>query len=268
MGDVRKEAIVPPAGPVRPERWTLGTDGRRDAANPLKERIRAESEQFRFNALIDGVSTLDREPVSRPAVVATPSPQRQFQWASLALALLVISGGLVLFLVRAVAPNEDPPLPAAIPDNRDLTPSERMGLPNPEITPGERAIGMRNREVIDPRVRREVFALYGRDSADPHLVLARVVPLELDGTSGRKNLFPTTRWFADLKARLDKRIAEEVRMERLTYEKAREMLAENWIRVAHTYRIRNFGETNPSESAVMRENAMRWQTATPLSFGG
>jgi hypothetical protein len=115
-----------------------------------------------------------------------------------------------------------------------------------------------NRDSVDPQARRDVFALYGKDENDPKLVLARVIPLELDGTSGVKNLFPTTRWFAELKSRLDRRLTAEVQSGKLTIEEAHALLAENWIRASHQYGLRNFGETDPDKVRAKEAEAKHW----------
>src|SRR2546421_117633 len=132
---------------------------------------------------------------------------------------------------------------------------DRKGLPDPSLTPGERESHPNKREDIEPAVQEKVLKAYGASSGQQ--VVCRLIPPEIGGTSNPPNLFVTTPWFSNLKSRLDQKIVELVASKQLTAEQAEEDLKSNWVKAAHKYFVRNYGEKTES-AAHKQEESRHW----------
>jgi hypothetical protein len=220
----------------------------------LEERVRKTSDEFRFDSLISGPEALPSTPAETerdPRPVEQPRepnrraarPQRMAAVAVAALALFGLAyAGFTQFASR--------PVEAAKP----LTVLKR-GLPDARLTPGETAKSGGGE--IAEATRREVFRSYGLAPEDTRYVPVRLIPTTLNGTSGARNLFPATPWFAQLKDRLDKQMTEMVSSGKLTAERAEAELKEDWIAAVHRYRVRNYGEGDPAKAGEI-EKKLGW----------
>lgn len=109
----------------------------------------------------------------------------------------------------------------------------------------------------DPSVVRKVLEAYGATPGDARTEVIRLIPAELGGTNGEKNLFLTTPWFADLKSRLDAKLVHLVKSGQIKVEQAESDLTGNWVRATHKYYVRNYGSTD-SAAARKIEDSNRW----------
>ena len=145
------------------------------------------------------------------------------------------------------------PGPAAV----SAEPVRSKGLPDPKLTPGEREPRPRKRSAITPAAQQKVLRAYGIDSGDTQPVVCRLIPPEIGGTDSPKNLFVTTPWFAGLKARLDKKLVALVESKEITAEQAEKDLKRDWVKAAHKYYVRNYGEGDRA-AAKKKEDENRW----------
>lgn len=223
------------------------------AAGPLVARPRVE---------ISGVETWQYRPRRR-------SRARSAVMAGTGVAAAVLLGNVV---VGAVSPSHArrpagaaagvvvaPAAPQAAPAG----PAEylKRGLPDPSLTPGERIPG--TAPVLAPAAplrddaKAAALAAYGVSPDDRRYVVCRLIPDSLNGSSSPRNLFPTTPWFADLKARLDKALTQQVAQRQITPEQAEKELTSNWVQAMHDHRIRNYGAADASQAKRIEDN-LRW----------
>jgi hypothetical protein len=135
----------------------------------------------------------------------------------------------------------------------------RAGMPDPALTPGDASDGRRVEAVTVPAsTAATVLRAYGIDPTDTRYMVCRLVPAALGGTNQTSNLFPLTDWFAELKARLDRRLVELVMCGRLPEEAARREIESDWLRAAHRYGVRNYGFRNRSEARSV-ERDLKWK---------
>jgi hypothetical protein len=134
-------------------------------------------------------------------------------------------------------------------------PGLKPGMPNPELTPGERDSRPHERAEVPEAAAAEVLRAYGADPAKN--VVVRLIPASLGGTDHPKNLFPVTPWFRDLKTRLDRKLTELVAAKEISVEEADRQLRENWISAVHKHYIRNYGMTD-AEQAKRKEDELPW----------
>jgi len=142
------------------------------------------------------------------------------------------------------------------------------GRPDPARTPG-RATSL----VVQPgmmtagskatpvpeAVRGEVFRAYRIAPEDQQrFVACRLIPTALNGDDSPQNVFPTTPWFAGLKARLDRRLTERVAAGEMTMEQAHRELTSDWIAAAHRHYVRNYGEQDEA-AARKKEQSLGWR---------
>jgi hypothetical protein len=131
------------------------------------------------------------------------------------------------------------------------------GLPDPTLTPGEAKAGAVIALPIADSVRQEVFHAYGIAPEDSRYVLCRLIPGELGGTNGAKNLFPVTPWFANLKQRLDGYLEVQVHNHQVTAKQAQRELTDNWVEAVHGHYLRNYGLKDTAK-AKQKEDALHW----------
>jgi hypothetical protein len=111
--------------------------------------------------------------------------------------------------------------------------------------------------VIPSEVRQAVFRSYGVNPDDSRFVLCTLIPLSLGGSERSSNLFPTTRWFAKLKVRVDAALTAQVKSGGLTPQAARAQLQSDWIKAAHSNYVRNYGQRNPVKAKAL-EDRLAW----------
>ena len=178
-----------------------------------------------------------------------------------ALAALAL-GGWALYLSQTPAekpgPTSNPSSSTTAAVISEPKPEPKVGLPKPELTPGERSPKPTVGVAIPEQVRTEVFKAYGIPAGDTLRVPVRLIPAEFGGTNGPKNVFPLTPWFAGLKARLDAFLIDQVRSGKMTPAQAEAELTSNWVRSCHIHYIRNYGETD-AEKARKTEDQLRWE---------
>ena len=251
-----------------------------EPALTLQDRIRAEASAFDFTALLDGVSA---EPAAeKPAPESPFRPGPEFPAAPPANAAFggpasrTPGRGLkpVLYALLGIAAVAIPVLlmnpgslqsaggvnsgPSA-PVKPDISLTARKGMPYSPLTPGERIATPRLPAPISEENSEKVFAAYGISPADAQAyVIVRLIPVGLGGTDNPANLFPTTPWFAGLKARLDKRLVELVQGNKMRVEQAESELRDNWVRASHRYYIRNYGIDDPNR-AREEEDRLKWR---------
>lgn len=131
------------------------------------------------------------------------------------------------------------------------------GLPNPALTPGDRGPAPLLSFRLGDDLRQQVFKEYGLNGADPKYTVCMLIPGSLGGTTELKNLFPTTRWFADLKVRLDKKLTDEVNSGALTMAQAEAELKADWIKAMHRHGVRNYGAHDRAASDKI-EKTLNW----------
>lgn len=214
------------------------------------------------------------EPVTQPSyAAASPRATRSGRARAGGLALLVAVLALAVFAAFRVGqsaagresvtaassarPPAASPAPGAPAGPAADAAGSRKGLPNPSLTPGDFAPGGDRAERVPDAARRAVLHAYNIPPDDTRYVVIRLVPLVFDGTNRPANLFPTTPWFAGLKARLDKKLEEMVRQGKLTTVQAREELTSDWIRSAHKHFVRNYG-LNSQNAAKQEEESLHW----------
>jgi hypothetical protein len=195
-----------------------------------------------------------------------PKPRRRIIPVVTTLTIVLLAvlavGGWAMYLRQSPLaislPSQGPsesPLPSA-PAFGDS--GSRAGLPKPDLTPGERGPEPMAAAPVPDSVRERVFAAYGLDPAVHRHVAVRLIPAELGGTNGVRNVFPVTPWFAALKARLDGFLVEQVRRGRMTPIQAESQLTANWVKACHVHYIRNYGSSDPEE-ARKTEDQLRWE---------
>jgi hypothetical protein len=166
------------------------------------------------------------------------------------LLLAALAGGAVRLLVPFVRPSSEktpPPMVA-------LNPLVKQGLPDPNLTPGD--VGP-NTGLVSPETRRAVLRSYGINQDDPQYVLNTLIPASMGGSNRAANLFPTTRWFARLKVRLDATLTARVNSGAISVVDARAQLQANWIRAAHKHNVRNYGQRDPAKAKTI-EDRLAW----------
>jgi hypothetical protein len=235
---------------------------------PLHDRIRKETDAFEFNALIGGVSTLDKA-VAKPTQDQAP-PRRKTGngWLAIVGAAVVLLAGTVIgkqLIARdatgkgAPGQTQQPRAAVQAPPVADQplykSPSEyaKKGLPDPKLTPGERGPVGAESDKVSAEVEAKVFASYGLDPNDGRYVLNRLIPRTLDGTANAANLYPSTPWFRDLKKRLDKKLTQLVRSNQLTVKQAEADLRENWVMAVHKHYVRNYGAGDQQKAKEIEE---------------
>jgi hypothetical protein len=181
-------------------------------------------------------------------------------WVGLALALAIPVGfflGNSMNGQRAVATTTPPASPALEPSGATMT--RKPGRPDPRLTPGHRLAHARTEVKVSEATRLQVLQAYGIDPAGEgaKLVMVRLIPATLGGTEEPANLFPTTPWFVDLKLRLDRYLAGEVRQGRMTVEEAEKVLTDDWVAALHRYHLRNYGHTD-ADAARQTEQKLAW----------
>jgi hypothetical protein len=197
----------------------------------------------------------------------TGGSQQPMQRSSLLLGIVALAvlglvgvGAYTLLRPQAeqAAPAPSPPKATSQPVVAPAQKAERSpGLPDPTLTPGERVSTPQASDPIPEATAKQVLAAYKVSDDPKRNVLCRLIPASLGGTSNPKNLFPTTPWFADLKARLDKYLTGQVKAGKMTAEQAEKELKNNWIQAVHTYNIRNYG-VNDAAKAKETEDKLRW----------
>lgn len=226
----------------------------------------ADAMQRRFETYLDApdaravVHPFGNEPI--PLEISRHPIDRRSNSALLvtsALAALAL-GGWALYLSQS--PVADQPKPAS-PSVAAITPEQKLtepkiGLPKPELTPGERSPQPTIGIAVPEDVRKQVFKAYGIPAEDTLHVPVRLIPAAFGGTNGPKNVFPVTPWFAGLKARLDEFLIDQVRSGKMTPAQAEAELTSNWVRSCHIHYIRNYGETD-AEKARKTEDQNRWE---------
>ncbi len=255
----------------------------------LEQRLRAGSDSFAFDTLLAGVSTMNgmasnavydaplgaddaqgivprassQVVMPGPASLATrhgqelvPHAEHAFQIRPLtALALIVI-----VALATSISATALYLRMSGFRNTSQTNPSTNWvgrGLPNPALTPGERTSNRLLSFKLGDDLKQQVFTSYGLDPSDPKYRLCLLIPASLGGTTEPKNLFPATRWFADLKSRLDKQLTDEVAAGKLTDAQAEMELKTDWIRTMHRHKIRNYG-LNDKKAADKVENTLNW----------
>ncbi len=231
-----------------------------DVENP------ADVMQRRFESYLDApdaqavVQPYGNEPI--PLEVSSHPLDRKSNSALLvtsALAALAL-GGWALYLSQTPGTDKARPAPpstAAV--TTELKPPEqKIGLPKPELTPGERSPKATIGIAVPEDVRKQVFKAYGIPAEDTLHVPVRLIPAAFGGTNGPKNVFPVTPWFAGLKARLDDFLIGQVRSGKMTPAQAEAELTSNWVRTCHIHYIRNYGETD-ADKARKTEDQLRWE---------
>jgi CheY-like chemotaxis protein len=259
------------------------------AAEPsltLQDRIRVEASAFDFSALLDGVTAdapqsplVEVEPavaeaesafaaaeatesrVTPEAVTERRTAVRRSRGSIRPLVVALFGVGAVvatIVLMNQGVLQSGSVLGRGAASKPDISLTARKGLPYPPLTPGDRIATARAQADIPAGVQLKVFESYGLTPADTHTyVLVRLIPAGLGGTEDAKNLFPTTPWFAGLKARLDKRLIQLVESGGLKAEQAEMELKENWVRATHRYYIRNYGIEDP-DAARKEEEQNKW----------
>ena len=149
------------------------------------------------------------------------------------------------------------PVPVAQSAPAASAPESHKGLPDPTITPGERTPQSHKAAKLDPETVKSVISAYGAKPGDIRTEVVRLIPAELGGTDGLKNLFLTTPWFADLKSRLDKQLVDLVKSGQITVDQAETDLTSNWVRATHKHYVRNYG-AGDKEDARKIEDSNRW----------
>jgi hypothetical protein len=109
----------------------------------------------------------------------------------------------------------------------------RKGLPDPRITPGDRDLNGTRPTPISADSKLRAFKAYGVDPQDKHFQVTRLIPASLSGTNQPENLFVISIWYAGLKVRVDKAIADKVHSGTITAEQAEEQLKSNWLDAIH-----------------------------------
>jgi hypothetical protein len=241
----------------------------KDPIDGLELALRAvdELERERHPAPLDiGSITLDLDPVPRtpeglrvlppPASPAVPPAARIPGWAANAVLGIGLAAALAVagfvFWPKGTHAQQAPAVTG-------LNPLVRKGLPDPLLTPGHfqegAAVPADAPIPLDTQV--EVLRAYGVTAGDTQYVVLRLIPPTLGGIDAPKNLFVTTPWFADLKARLDSRLTELVTARQISADHAREDLTRNWVQAVHGYYVRNYGHGD-KEAARRKEDELRW----------
>ncbi|MGV3724887.1 MAG: hypothetical protein ACO1SX_28640 [Actinomycetota bacterium] len=190
-------------------------------------------------------------PTSQSGVLIAAPPDRRWLWAILLVAAL--AGAVASLMVQVVLPRLKERT-ASKPPPITLNPLVLRGLPDAKLTPGD--LGA-NSATITPQVRQTVLRAYGVGPEDRRFVLCPLIPKSLGGSNSSANLFPTTPWFANLKARLDRALTERVRAGRITTDQAIAELRGNWVKAAHSNYIRNYGQRDPAK-ARSAEDQLNW----------
>ena len=241
---------------------------------PLEERLRQGANNFQFDSLIRGVSTLEETSLE---LATNPVPEREGNSVAaqkserkpkvsliniisvVAVVVIAMLGAVYLGQVANRSRSANSVATSALLPNPFL----KSGLPDPVLSPGEytgklatsNAVGVTTTLPVD--VQRQVRTAYGLEPNDTSYVICYVVPPLLGGTEGVTNLFPTTPWFQDLKLRLDVRLLELVTAGKLTVPMAQKELTTNWVKAVHRYSVRNYGE-NSSDKAQELEKQINW----------
>ena len=229
----------------------------------------ADAMQRRFESYLDApdgravVNPYGNEPI--PIEVSHSPLDRKSNSALLvtsALAALALGGWALYLRQSPVTETANPAAqpaasaPAAVIETK--APEPKVGLPKPELTPGERSPKPSIGIAIPDDVKTQVFKAYGIPDGDTLHVPVRLIPAAFGGTNGPKNVFPVTPWFAGLKARLDAFLIDQVRSGKMTPAQAESELTSNWVRACHLHYIRNYGETD-AEKAKKTEDQLRWE---------
>ena len=151
-------------------------------------------------------------------------------------------------------PGLAPPTTASTPPQA----ADRKGLPDPTLTPGDRDSKPNKRTVLPPATQKKVLEAYGVPPGDSQFVVCRLIPPEIGGTNNAANLFATTPWFANLKARLDSKLVQLVQSKQITADQAVSDLKGNWVKAAHKHYVRNYGEGTKA-GAKQKEDQIRWE---------
>jgi len=271
-----------------------GKSNARDASEPpdvveaeLTRRVRRGTDAFAFDALLNGVArgpaleppppeaTSSHAPVvgyepcmpeqqiaaaSRPPDLAEPLGSAlpgltaNRRWIGALVLVAALAGTAASLLVQMVLPRHRGILPEATPAARTLNPLVMRGLPDPQLTPGDLGPSTGS---IPPDIRQAVLVSYGISPDDPQFVLCALIPKSLGGSERSSNLFPTTRWFANLKARVDAALTAQVLSGGITAGDAMTQLKTNWIKAAHSNYVRNYGRSDASK-AKAEEDRLAW----------
>ena len=260
--------------------------------DPLEQRVREGASDFEFGALIndsEAKSAMRRATMEerfesylsetngndevQPGLIAVKTREKAAHGRANTVAVVTAAlgvlalGGWSLYLrqtsiasagqqTAAAVVRQNPGAAQAQADQKPAAP--KVGLPRPELTPGERSPQASAGVPIPDSVRKQVFTAYGFGPDDQVHIAVRLIPSALGGTNGAKNVFPVTPWFAGLKARLDDFLVGEIRAGRMTPVQAESELTSNWIRACHHHYVRNYGE-NDSEKARQTEDKLHWQ---------
>ncbi len=156
------------------------------------------------------------------------------------------------------APVTSPGLPSSSDASAPPQAADRKGLPDPALTPGERDSKPHKRSNVPPAAQKQVLDAYGVPPGDTRFVVCRLIPPEIGGTNNTPNLFATTPWFANLKARLDSKLVQLVNSKQITPDQAVADLKSNWVKAAHKHYVRNYGEGTKA-GAKQKEDQLRWE---------
>jgi hypothetical protein len=259
-------------------------------SDSLEERVREGASGFEFDALLSGTTDstwLDQEQLpgdytqpTLPNLTQTAAARigtaygdsvsslSRLAWSrsSVFTALLggLALGGWALYLrqpavepVRALAVSNPAPQTTRT-TTQPSAEKRKLGLPWPELTPGERLAQAVEPTPIPADVGTQVFKSYGVDPNDGKYRAVRLIPSELGGTNGIGNVFPLTPWFAELKSRLDSYLVRQVAAGNVSIGEAVEQLTSNWISACHRHYIRNYGEQD-RDKARSTEDRLRWE---------
>jgi hypothetical protein len=253
-----------------------------------EERVRQGAEAFDFSTLIGGVSTRNQGADEENDAYEQTAVSRQVRPVEVAPGLAVTSGrptelhpykvvspiawllagvlstaavvGIAVAVIKLLPQDKPAAVGTQASATTPITPTRgnpEKGLPDSGLTPGDQDRSFATSAPPAEEVRTQVMRAYGLDPANRRYVLCQLIPEAFGGTNRPANLFPTTRWFVDLKRRLDLKLAALVAEGSLTEKQAIMEIKTNWITAVHGHYVRNYGHGNPNAARKTEEN-LKW----------